>query len=92
MNVAEEFQDLLDSTAWASILNLIAEDIGPRRLSLLTSLTISETKRISEVSRLATYKDFLTSIYEKAGRNVPPKIISLLTGELYDTRTPVRGL
>lgn len=71
---------MLDSDAWKSILNMVFEDVGPIRITLLRSLTMDEKARIAKVSRLATYNDFFEKVYEAAGRKLPPKLLDLFTG------------
>lgn len=79
-NVAEEYQDLLDSEAWKSVVSLACKDAEPIRMVLLTSLTLDEKQRIAKISRLATYKDFFEKVYDVAGRKLPPKLLDLFTG------------
>ena len=80
VNVAEELRDFLDSPVWGLIVTIVAEDIKPRRMSLLTSISLPEAKRISDVTRLATYKDLFESIYKLAERQLPTKFLNLFTG------------
>lgn len=77
----EELRDLLDSPAWDFVVTLVASDVLPLRKSLLTSLSLSETQRVSYVSSLSTYKRLFDSIYQSAGfKHMPTKYLELFTG------------
>jgi hypothetical protein len=82
LNDVEELQDLLDSKVWSLIVGLVTEDIKPRRMSLLTSITLPEAKRIADVTRLATYKELFEALYKAAGRQLPIRFTSLFTGDV----------
>ena len=79
-NLAEEFQDFLDSPTWRSIVEMMKSDALVRRRGLLTSVSITEPQRYGAIYALATYRNLCAGIYEVAGRKTPPELLDLFTG------------
>jgi hypothetical protein len=80
-SVSEELQDILTTNAWQAVLDIVAADCIQSRRALLTALTLTETQRISHVTKLKAYKYLFEQIFQLAGKSkLPTKYLELFTG------------
>lgn len=82
LNRKEEVADLLDSAGWDFLCDIVEEDCRISRRVLLTGNHGSSSDH--HVSKLKTYKNFVESAYQAAGRKLPSHLRELFTGDTHE--------